>query len=166
MLLNAWQEVARSTDAQLILVGEGEDRPSLENQARELGIADRVHLTGRVANPEEFLRSGSVFVLPSVAEGMSNSLLEAMATGLPCLASNIGGNSDLIEPGVTGNLLPTDQPEVWSQELIRLLGDRETARGMGRLARVRVEAEFAIEAVVDRYEDLYKRLLEGRPLIG
>ena len=89
----------------LILVGPGNDRQSLAELARSLGIADRVQFTGGVDNPAEYLRAADVFVLPSVAEGMSNSLLEAMATALPCAVSAIGGNTDLIEDGTTGRLV-------------------------------------------------------------
>ena len=82
-MLEAWTEVARKRAGSLILVGPGNDRQRLIDLAASLGIADRVQFTGGVDDPADYLRAADVFVLPSVAEGMSNSLLEAMATALP-----------------------------------------------------------------------------------
>ena len=105
LLLEAWTEVARRSPANLILVGPGNDRQRLTELAGSLGIADRVQFIGAVDNPAEYLRAADIFVLPSVAEGMSNSLLEAMATALPCVVSGIGGNTDLITDRQTGRLV-------------------------------------------------------------
>ena len=105
LLLEAWAAVAKQREGSLILVGPGNDRQRLVELAGSLGIADRVQFTGGVDNPADYLRAADVFVLPSVAEGMSNSLLEAMATALPCAVSAIGGNTDLIEDGTTGRLV-------------------------------------------------------------
>jgi glycosyltransferase involved in cell wall biosynthesis len=164
MLLEAWPAVAEATGASLILVGDGEERQRLGDLARRLGVGDRISFAGRVEDPAEHLRAADAFVLPSVAEGMSNSLLEAMATGLPCLASAIGGNTDLLGNPVTGLLLPPDQPRAWSEAIIRVLTDRDLSSHLGSAARARIEAEFSIEAVVDRYEELYQCLLARRPL--
>ena len=82
-LLDAWPAVVRQTGADLILVGQGPDRERLEARAGSLGVAEHVRFAGALADPADILRTASVFVLPSIAEGMSNSLLEAMATALP-----------------------------------------------------------------------------------
>ncbi len=156
-LLEAWRGVDR---ASLVLVGDGEERGALESRARGLGLADRVHFAGRVDDPAGHLRAADVFALPSVAEGMSNSLLEAMATGLPCLASDIGGNTDLLGLDDAGLLLP-DDPAAWSGAINRVVADHDLAARLGAAARRRVETEFSIEAVVDRYEQLYRALLSG-----
>ena len=163
LLLDAWPAVAARTAAHLVLVGDGPDRARLAEQARVLGIADRVHFAGAVSDPAGLLRAADAFALPSVAEGMSNSLLEAMATALPCVATAIGGNTDLIDDGRTGLLAPPDDRSAWSAALLRLIEDRHFAQSLGAAARRRVEAEFALPVVVDRYEALYRRLLaEGR----
>ena len=99
LLLEAWTDVAGKRHGSLILVGPGNERQRLMELARSLGIADRVQFAGAVDNPAEYLRAADIFVLPSLAEGMSNSLLEAMATALPCAVSGIGGNTDLIDKG-------------------------------------------------------------------
>ena len=160
LLLRAWPGVAARAGATLILVGDGPDRARLEALARELGIADRVHFAGAVADPSDHLRAAGVFVLPSVAEGMSNSLLEAMSTGLACVASAIGGNTDLLggaEPA--GVLVGSDRPDAWADALVDLLARPGRVAALGAAARGRVEREYALPAVVDRYQALYRSVL-------
>lgn len=159
LLLEAWPSVSDRTGANLVLVGDGPEREALEAETRDRRIVDSVWFAGAVADPAEMLRGADIFALPSVAEGMSNSLLEAMATGLPCLASEIGGNTDLIENGVTGVLVPPGDVRAWIAALIRALEDREGSRQMGLAARARIEAEFSLPVVVDRYVELYRRML-------
>jgi glycosyltransferase involved in cell wall biosynthesis len=161
MLLEAWVEVARQSAANLVLVGPGNDRQSLTERAAALGLRDRVQFVGAVDNPADYLRAADLFVLPSVAEGMSNSLLEAMATGLPCVVSGIGGNTDLIADGATGRLVGEATPAAWSRALLELLDDPAAARQMGAAARRRIDQEFALEVVVDRYVALYRRMMAG-----
>jgi glycosyltransferase involved in cell wall biosynthesis len=161
MLLDAWSEVSRHSPANLILVGPGNDRQTLTERAAALGLTDRVQFTGAVDNPADYLRAADIFVLPSVAEGMSNSLLEAMATGLPCVVSGIGGNIDLITDGATGRLVTEATPAAWSRALLELLGEPATAQRMGAAARQRIDEEFALKVVVDRYVALYRRMIAG-----
>src|SRR5207302_10423800 len=120
--------VAAATGASLVLVGHGPERESLEARVRALGLEGRVRFTGAVDDVADALRATDVFVLPSVAEGMSNSLLEAMATGLPCLASDIGGNQDLLGPGGAGVLVPGRSPDRWADCLIGLFHDPDRRR--------------------------------------
>jgi glycosyltransferase involved in cell wall biosynthesis len=129
-----------------------------------LGVSDHVQFVGAVADPADHLRAADLFALPSVAEGMSNSLLEAMATGLTCVASGIGGNTDLIRDGHTGRLVADATPAAWSEALIGLIEDPATARRMAAQARARIEAEFALPKVVDRYLEIYRLIRsEGWP---
>lgn len=158
LLLEAWPQVAQRTAANLILIGQGPERDRLASKAQALGISGRVQFTGALPDPADALRAADVFVLPSVAEGMSNSLLEAMATGLPCLATNIGGNTDLLKDGV-GILVEPDRPQAWADALIGVIEDRERARRLGDAARHRIESEYALPVVVDRYLNLYRELL-------
>jgi len=159
LLLDAWVEVARRSAANLILVGPGSDRRALMERAEALGIADRVQFVGAAASPADYLRAADLFVLPSVAEGMSNSLLEAMASALPCVVSGIGGNTDLIQHGETGLLVPSPTPEAWSTTLLDLIENPAEARRLGQAAFVRIEAEYSLRAVVDRYVALYRDLI-------
>ncbi len=161
MLLDAWLEVSRRSPANLILVGPGNDRQALSERVAALGLDGRVQFVGAVDNPADYLRAADIFVLPSLAEGMSNSLLEAMATGLPCVASGIGGNTDLIADGSTGRLVADRTPEAWSRTLLDLLDDPAAAQRMGAAARRRIDEEFALPVVVDRYLALYRRMIAG-----
>jgi len=162
LLLEAWSLVAGRSPGTLILVGPGYDRQALEAEAQRLGIAGRVYFTGAVDNPEDYLRAADVFVLPSVAEGMSNSLLEAMACGLPAVVSSIGGNTDLVSDHVTGRLVGESSAATWAEILLQILSDPPLARSMGQAARARIESEFAVEVVVERYLELYRRMLSGQ----
>jgi glycosyltransferase involved in cell wall biosynthesis len=161
LLLDAWVAVAQNSRANLILVGPGDERHNLVELAASLGISDRVQFVGAVDNPAEYLRAADYFVLPSVAEGMSNSLLEAMATALPCVVSGIGGNTDLICDRHTGRLVGAATADAWSQMLLELLGDPAAAESLGAAARERIDREFALPVIVDRYCDLYRRLIDG-----
>ncbi len=162
LLLEAWTRVARQTPANLILIGPGEDRKALVGLAARLGIADRVQFVGAVADPAEHLRAADVFALPSVAEGMSNSLLEAMATALPCVVSGIGGNIDLVADQQTGRLVAERTPQAWASSLVDLLENPAEARGLGAAARRRIEEHFSLRVVVDHYLELYRRLIDRR----
>jgi L-malate glycosyltransferase len=161
LLFEAWTEVARRSPANLILVGPGTDRQQLTDLAGTLGISDRVQFVGAVDNPADYLRAADLFVLPSVAEGMSNSLLEAMATALPCVVSGIAGNTDLITDHETGRLVmePTDQS--WSKCLLELLENPDDALRLGAAARQRIDREFAHNVVVDQYVELYQQMIAG-----
>src|SRR5262249_41746965 len=117
--------------------------------------------TGAVANPADYLRAADLFVLPSVAEGMSNSLLEAMATALPCVVSGIAGNTDLITDGQTGRLVGEATPAAWSQALLDLLENPQEAGRLGPAARQRIDEQFALPVVVDRYVALYRQMIAG-----
>ena len=161
LLLEAWSKVARQSEANLILVGPGNDRQRLIELAASLGISDRVQFVGAVDNPAEYLRAADIFVLPSVAEGMSNSLLEGMATALPCVVSGIGGNTDLVANGQTGRLVSEPTAEAWSSTIIELLENPREARRLGSAARERIDQEFALGVVVDRYLELYRRMIAG-----
>ena len=160
ILIDIWPVVSTATGAALILVGHGPERERLEAKCQALGISQHVIFTGRVGDPAELLRAADVFVLPSVAEGMSNSLLEAMSTSLPCIASDIGGNQDLLGAG-KGLLITLGEGcrERWTQALIKLLSDPELRRRLGDSGRRRIEEEFSLSRVVKRYVALYRSLL-------
>jgi glycosyltransferase involved in cell wall biosynthesis len=162
LLFSAWTEVVRSSPANLILVGPGPDRRELTELAASMGIADRVQFVGAVDNPADYLRAADIFVLPSVAEGMSNSLLEAMATALPCVVSGIGGNTDLVTDGQTGRLVSTADAESWSRILLEVLESPAEMRRYGEAARHRVDERFSLRVIVDQYLELYRRLIAGR----
>jgi glycosyltransferase involved in cell wall biosynthesis len=156
-LLEAWTKL--ETPATLLLLGEGLDRPRLEQLASGLGLGERVRFVGAVGDPAPWLKASDLFLLPSVAEGMSNSLLEAMATGLPCLVSAIGGNLDLISDGETGRVVSGGDAASWARAIDETLSDRALARTWGANALRRVTSEYSLSTITSRYETLYARLL-------
>ena len=159
-LVDAWPRIAERTGANLLLLGSGPDRDRLAAIASARGVEDRIHFLGAVDDPSEYLRAADLFVLPSVAEGMSNSLLEAMATGLPCVASKIGGNVDLLDHPGAGLLIAPDDREAWSEAILHLLTDRRAADELGRNALRVIADRFELKIVVDHYEKIYRRMID------
>jgi glycosyltransferase involved in cell wall biosynthesis len=159
--LDAWTRVAtRRPTARLVLAGDGPARTALEARARELGIADRVRFLGTRPDPERLLQASQVFILPSRSEGMSNALLEAMATGVACVASQIGGNSDLLEHALTGLLTPPEEATTLAEALCTLLEDGSLRNRLGTAARAVAIERYGMDRVVGKYTDLYARLTE------
>jgi glycosyltransferase involved in cell wall biosynthesis len=143
VLLHAWRSVhERIASARLVLAGDGALRPQFEALARALGIVDSVDFAGLVADVPALLARSDGFVLPSRYEGMPNALLEAMAAGLPCVATRVSGSEDIIVDGESGLLVPPDDPEALATALIAILSDRERAGIMGRAAHDRVRHAF------------------------
>ncbi|MFM7592138.1 MAG: glycosyltransferase family 4 protein, partial [Isosphaeraceae bacterium] len=160
VLIKAWPSVLKRVKARLVIAGDGPLKNELVQLRDSLSLSENeIEFMGRVANTEELLRVSDLFVLPSRAEGMSNSLLEAMATGLPCIVSNIGGNTDLIDHEHSGFLVRSSDPELWSDALLSAYRNPEAARRWGHQARQKVVRDFSIESVVDRNLVIYRRLL-------
>ncbi len=160
--LAAWAQVtARRPAAQLVLVGDGPSRCTLEAQARALSLEGRVRFLGLRRDPEILLQGSQVFLFPSRSEGMPNALLEAMATGLPCVATRIGGNSDLVQHGVTGLLTPPGDAEALADALLALLEDRALRKRLGASARSAVIEGYGMDRIVSRYAELYATLAGG-----
>jgi glycosyltransferase involved in cell wall biosynthesis len=108
------------------------------------------------------MRALDCFALPSLAEGISNTILEAMASGLPVLATAVGGNAELVDHGSTGEIVPPSDIEALAAALIRLALDPAAAAAMGLRGRERVERLFSLPAMVASYQGLYDRLLAER----
>lgn len=147
---------------QLVIFGEGPAREQYETLTAELGIAGQVQFAGYVPDLLKRLAGSDIFVLPSRAEGMSNALLEAMAAGLPCIATEISGNTDLIQDGLNGLLVRPDEAEALTTALAKLLDSPALRERLGRQARETVCQKYSIEAVANRYLELYQNLL-GSP---
>ena len=144
--------------AHVVLVGEGPEREALRALAETLGIADRVRLLGHSDDVRRQLAGFDVFALPSRNEGMSNTLLEAMAAGLPVVASDVGGNPEIVRDESEGLCFPSCDESALAYRLRRLCADAELRARLGRAARDRVAAAFSIDAMVERYETLYERV--------
>jgi glycosyltransferase involved in cell wall biosynthesis len=162
-LLEAAAIVTREEPSvKLAVVGDGPLRPSLEARAAALGLNGGVRFLGAVPHAAGLLPHFDVFVLSSVWEGMSNSLLEAMAAGRPVVATRVGGNPEVVVDGETGLLVPPRDAPALAEAMLRLLRDRELARRFGDAAKRRVESHFTLEQMVGRMQELYDQLLARR----
>jgi starch synthase (maltosyl-transferring) len=162
-LLEAWAPVAaRYRGVHLLLVGEGPERGALETQIARLGLAASVHLSGWREEIPELLRAADCFVLPSLWEGMPNVVLEAMAAGLPVIATRVEGTAEVIQAGETGWLVAPGAPGALTAAMEQFLDDPIAARSMGERGQRRVRAEYTWEQMVRRYEWLYEGILRTR----
>ena len=150
-----------ANDARLVMIGEGPLRAEVVNLLEARGAGPLAWLPGERADIPAVLRGLGLFVLPSQAEGISNTILEAMASGLPVVATAVGGNPELVVDGACGRLVPPSDPEAMAEALAGYYKDRAMLRAHGTAARRRVEDRFGIDTMVRRYQDLYDGLLAG-----
>jgi len=141
--------------ARLVLVGDGPLRAECQAILAAAGLADRAWLPGERADVPEVLRGLSCFVLPSLAEGISNTILEAMATGLPVIASAVGGNAELVDNARTGLVVASDDVGAMAAAIVALHGDPVGARTMGQAGRQEVDRRYSMEAMVSAYMQVY-----------
>jgi len=148
-----------ATEARLVMIGEGREREAVARVLAEAGVAAKAWLPGPRDDVAEIMRGLDVFVLPSRAEGISNTILEAMACGLPVIATGVGGNPELVIEGATGTLVPTADPEAMAAAMEGYLGAPERTLAHGRAGRARIEASFTLERMVAAYGALYDGIL-------
>ena len=146
----------------LVLVGDGPDRAALEAQVAATGIAGRIWMTGSRDDVPALMADLDLFVLPSLAEGISNTILEAMACGLPVIATQVGGNAELVDAGRVGTLVPSDDAATMAEAIAAYADDAPRLAREGGAARRHVVEHFSIDAMVERYTALYDGLLERR----
>ena len=154
-LLEAVAQLPPHLGATLLMAGDGPLRPQLEAAVTRLGIHDRVRMLGHCPDIEKVLAALDVFVLSSVSEGLSNTILEAMAGGLPVVATRVGGTEELVVEGETGLLVASQSPAAMAGALAALLQDRDRRRAMGRAGRLRAQSEFDLRSVIRRYAQMY-----------
>ncbi len=148
-------------DTRFLIVGDGPERPSLERIAAELGIAERVTFTGIRSDVDEILKLAYVFVLPSRTEAFPNVILEAMATGLPVVSTDVGSVGELVFDDETGMKIPVDDTAALSRAIGDLIADRDKAKRWGANGRRMVERDFRIEGMCDKLARLFSDLLCG-----
>jgi sugar transferase (PEP-CTERM/EpsH1 system associated) len=151
------------SELRLVMVGDGPLRAQAQSLLHEAGLAQQAWLPGARDDVPELLRGLDVFVLPSLAEGISNTILEAMATGLPVVATAVGGNTELVLPGVTGALVPADDPDAMARALADYVRAPERLAAHGQAARRRAEGEFSLASMVSRYLAVYDRASASAP---
>jgi sugar transferase (PEP-CTERM/EpsH1 system associated) len=164
-LVRAFAQVGNKGRSALVIAGDGPSRRQLEAVVSELAIGDRVRLLGERDDVPMILRALDIFVLSSIGEGISNAILEAMATGLPVIATRVGGNSELVRDGLTGRLIEPRSPEALAEALAAYVDDPVLARAHGAAGRERAEREFGLERMRAGYTTLYRQYatLEARP---
>lgn len=166
VLIAAWPLVrAQYPQARLTLIGEGPQRPALEEMVRTLGMmlgpGQAIDMPGAAPEPSEMMRGADLFILPSREEGMSIALLEAMALGIPLVASSIAGNRRLVSDFKHGRLAPPDDPKALAGVIIDQWDNFDRAFHMSRAARSRVEQEFSIHAVARHHLALFENILQN-----
>jgi sugar transferase (PEP-CTERM/EpsH1 system associated) len=146
----------------LVMVGDGALYAEVNAMLARAGVQDLAWLPGERDDVADVLRGLDAFVLPSLAEGISNTILEAMASGLPVIATDVGGNAELVVGGSTGELVPAADAEALARAIVAQARDPGAARAAGRAARQRVLGAFSLDAMVDGYRRLYDTLRAHR----
>ena len=172
-LARAWAGVRQAhTEALLLLVGpcsrdehwgvNKEYVAEVKATLAEIKVASSVCFVGQVADPEVYLQTSDLFVLPSRSEGMPNALLEAMACGLPFVATRLGCIEEMAPPEQQPYLVPVDDADALAEAIIALARDADARRELGIASRRTIEERFSLDAVADQYVKLYRHLLENQ----
>ena len=154
----ALAQLAPAYTCRALIVGGGRRQAEMEQLAAELGLDQRVHFLGNRGDVPDLLRAMDIFVLPSHSEGVSLALLEAMAAGLPVIASAVGGLPEVVRHGENGLLIPARDPEA----LARLLADPDWARELGEQARRDIQAHYSLERLGREINEIYEELVEKK----
>ena len=143
----------------LVIAGDGPLKDEVTSILADANVLDQVWLPGFSDDIPAILGGLDIFVLSSLAEGISNTILEAMASGLPVVATDVGGNREVVTPGQTGTLVPSDDPDALADAILSYARDPAMARQHGLAGRHKVDAQFSLRAMVDGYDALYTELL-------
>jgi glycosyltransferase involved in cell wall biosynthesis len=156
-LLEAWPDVvAEHPDAHLLFVGDGPEREGLERTAERYGVADSVTFAGTRDDVPELLDTMDMFVFPSHFEGLPGALIEAMAAGLPIVATECTGNAELLSDGKTAKLVPMRNPSALAEHLVTVLADKQLRSKIGACAKGVSTDRYAVQTMVNQFVDLYE----------
>ena len=167
VLISAAPEIVKAhPQTKFVLVGDGSKRGEFESQVKALGLEANFLFLGRRGDVPAILACCDIAVLPSLAEGLPNAVLEYLAAGLPVVATALGGNLEIIQEGKTGLLVPPQDSSALAAALIRLLSDEAFAAQIAQAGRAHVEQNFSFERLITEVEQLYTKLLnQKRPVI-
>ncbi|MFN2397258.1 MAG: N-acetyl-alpha-D-glucosaminyl L-malate synthase BshA [Gemmatimonadaceae bacterium] len=158
-VVRVFAKVTREIPSALVLVGDGPERANAESEAQALGVEDSVYFLGKIDTVAPLLTSADLFLLPSQNESFGLSALEALACGVPAIASRAGGLPEVVQDGITGMLCPVGDVEAMAAAAVDLLSDDNRWRAMSEAAAADARARFAQDDIVARYEDLYDRTI-------
>lgn len=161
MLVEMMRMVLAARPAHLFACGDGPMRPDIEAAAQRAGVAGSVSFLGERRDVPSVLRDVDIYVQGSLWEGFPNAILEAMAAGLPVVATAVGGVPELVEDGETGVLVPPNDPRAMADVVLALIEDPDLARRLGEAGRQRVEEHFSAERVIQGHVELYRRLIDS-----
>ena len=160
VLLKSWESVVQKfPEAHLLILGEGSLKDDLIREVGNKNCRQQVHFLGNDEAVSKYLQASDIFVLPSLAEGLSNALLEAMACGLPVITTNIGGTDEIIINGKNGILIELQDEVALTDKMLFLFNNPQETKNLGNQARKTVEDSYTIEYIGQQYISLYKELL-------
>jgi N-acetyl-alpha-D-glucosaminyl L-malate synthase BshA len=159
-VVEVFARIAKEVPSRLLLIGDGPDRSAAEYLAMRHGVQDRIHFLGKQDNVNELLPLADLMIMPSEMESFGLAALEAMACGVPSIATRVGGVSELIDDGVTGRLFEVGDVEGMSAAAIALLKDRTDLSTMAHAARRTAQDRFCATRIIPLYEEYYQRVVE------
>ena len=164
VLFDAWKFIhEQQTGLQLVVLGGG-DRSTWEKYVDRLGCSGSVQFLGRVDNPEEYYSMADIFILPSRVEGMSNALLEAQSWGIPCVVSDISGNTSIVENGVNGLVVPLNDPQSLAKAVMKINNDPLLRKTIGERARNLMKEKYEINGIAEKLIMLYEDVIRAKPI--
>ncbi|GCE46802.1 glycosyltransferase involved in cell wall biosynthesis [Thermosporothrix hazakensis] len=163
VLLQAWKLVqAQRPDTRLIVFGDGPLHRQLTELARALKVQESVEFAGARSDIPQQLHRGALSILPSRWEGMPNAVLEAMASGLPCIATRVSGSEDIIQDEINGRLIPVDDYHALAEAILDLLQDPEKLKRYGQAARKRIEQHYSLDLITHTYLKMYDEMISAK----
>ncbi len=165
-VIRIFARVRATREAVLVMVGDGPDRVDAEQEAKATGVDQSVHFLGKIDAVAPLLARADLFLLPSLSESFGLSALEALASGVPVIASRTGGLAEVVRDGETGALCPIGDVDAMANAAIEMLADRARWSTMSAIAAADARARFGHDAVVTQYEDLYARAVGRAPAVA
>lgn len=160
MLIDIFKDVHNACkSAYLIVIGDGPEKEKILKRSDE-----NIFYLGTVKNVAEYLRASDMLVLPTLSEGMSNVILEAMATGLPVISTNVSSNPEIIEDGIDGILLEVEDKEGLKEKIIKLMLNETFAQKIGQNARKKILEQFSMESIAAKYREIFEKIANRRKL--
>jgi N-acetyl-alpha-D-glucosaminyl L-malate synthase BshA len=158
-VIKVFEKVTQKLNARLVMIGDGPDAGAARKLAQDLGVLDRVKFTGVLDGVADLLQAANLLLLPSQTESFGLVALEAMASGVPVVASDVGGLPEVVEHGVTGFLAPVGDVTKMAEYAIQVLSDCSTCRAFSRAASERAATGFDYRDIVPKYEAVYEQVL-------